>query len=92
MSPTNDDMAATTNGDAHHCSGGGDLERHGTRQSGISAESSHHGPFDNPSTTSSYAGTRMGSVKKRLSFMGLGKKMSKGSVRSRGRVESLVEE
>lgn len=92
MSPTNDDIATTTNGDPHHYSGGGDLERPGTRQSGVSVESSHNGRVDNPGATGSYPGTRMGSVKKRLSFMGLGKKVSKTSVRSRGQVESLMEE
>ncbi|KAE9969385.1 hypothetical protein EG328_006889 [Venturia inaequalis] len=92
MSPTNDDMASTTNGDFRQHSVGGDLERPGTRQSGISAESTHTGQVDNPSRNGSYSGTRMGSVKKRLSFMGLGKKVRLGSVRGGGRVESLTEE
>lgn len=37
-------------------------------------------------------GSKVGSVRKRLSMMGIGKKASKSSVRSRGQVESLPEE
>jgi hypothetical protein len=92
MAPTHDDIAATTttNGDAYSA-GVGELERPGTRQSGVSVESSLNGRVENTGPTA-FAGTRMGSVKKRLSLLGIGKKASKNSVRSRGRVESLVEE
>jgi hypothetical protein len=92
MSPTHDDLAATTtNGDAYSINTHGELERPATRQSGVSVESSHNGRTDSAGATA-FAGTRMGSVKKRLSFMGIGKKASKSSVRSRGQVESLAEE
>lgn len=91
-SPTNDDIATTTNGGPHQYYGDGDLERPSTRQSGVTAASSHNGGVDNSSATGSYSGKRMGSVKKRLSFMGLGKKISKTSVKSRGPVQSLAEE
>lgn len=95
MSPTHDDVAATTNnGDAKYYASGGDLERPETRQSGVSVESSHNGHIENAGPTGAFAGSRMGSVKKRLSLlgMGIGKKASKSSVRSRGQVESLTEE
>lgn len=96
MSPTHDDIAATTtaNGDASYSPTGGvagEYERPGTRQSAVSVESSHNGQFENTAPTA-YSGTRMGSVKKRLSLLGIGKKASKSSVRSRGQVESLMEE
>ena len=58
-----------------------DIERPDTRQSAQSQQS-----------TDTSLGSKVGSVKKRLSMLGIGKKPSKSSVRSRGRVESLAEE
>jgi hypothetical protein len=92
MSPTHDDIAATTanvNENAYSAGGGGELERPGTRQSGVSVESSSH---NRHGENVGVGTTRMGSVKKRLSLLGIGKKASKSSVRSRGQVESLMEE
>jgi len=66
-----------------------ELERPETRQSTVSVESSEHGRGKGEQI---FAGNRMGSVKKRLSLLGIGKKPSKSSVRSRGHVESLIEE
>lgn len=62
-------------------------ERPTTRQSSRSTQ-------DGAGATSggSSIGSRVGSVKKRLSILGIGKKASKSSVRSRGQPESLIEE
>jgi hypothetical protein len=63
-------------------------ERPSTRQSSRSTQ----GTLDNKSGGGSSIGSRVGSVKKRLSILGIGKKASKSSVRSRGQPESLIEE
>jgi dedicator of cytokinesis protein 3 len=55
-----------------------DLERPGTQQSNGSEDTNYH--------------NRVGSVKKRFSLLGIGKKPSKSSVDSRAGVESLTEE
>ena len=63
-------------------------DRPSTRQSNRSTQ-------DTVGATSgggSSIGSRVGSVKKRLSILGIGKKASKSSVRSRGQPESLIEE
>jgi hypothetical protein len=59
-----------------------ELERPTTRQSSRSTQDGG----------GSSIGSRVGSVKKRLSILGIGKKASKSSVRSRGKPESLIEE
>jgi hypothetical protein len=67
-----------------------DTDRPDTRQSAKSARS-----VTSTEDHSSFGSHRMGSVKKRLSLLGIGKKPSKASVKSGGRgggVESLVEE
>ncbi|KIW06257.1 uncharacterized protein PV09_02729 [Verruconis gallopava] len=63
-----------------------DYERPSTRQSNQSTQ----GTGASPGAPS--LGSRVGSVKKRLSMLGIGKKASKTSVRSRGQPESLIEE
>jgi dedicator of cytokinesis protein 3 len=55
-----------------------ELDRPGTQQSYGSEDTNYHG--------------KVGSVKKRFSLLGIGKKPSKSSVNSRGGVESLTEE
>jgi hypothetical protein len=64
-----------------------DYDRPNTRQSNQSTQDT----AVSAGVTSSI-GSRVGSVKKRLSMLGIGKKASKSSVRSRGQPESLIEE
>lgn len=63
-------------------------ERPNTRQSSRSTQDTLGGKSGGGSSI----GSRVGSVKKRLSILGIGKKASKSSVRSRGQPESLIEE
>lgn len=64
-----------------------EIERPGTRQSSRSTQDTGASKEGGSSI-----GSRVGSVKKRLSILGIGKKASKSSVRSRGQPESLIEE
>jgi hypothetical protein len=63
-----------------------DYDRPGVSQSSQSTQDTGASPG------AGSLGSRVGSVKKRLSMLGIGKKASKSSVRSRGGQESLVEE